>query len=190
MQQATEQHQSNGLGIAGFVVSLVGLLSCGLIAPIGAIMSAIALNKQPKGFAIAGLIIGIFGSLWIVVLFMFLGGLGGLLAIAGIAAGQHLEVLGETTDLAPIVETYRTANSGQLPPDITSLPGYLQQDEWLDPWGNPYRVEPDGEGFMFMSSGEDGVAGTMDDVEGYSSIGSGELQQFFDELESEGEGGR
>ena len=56
--------QTNGLGIAGFVVSLVALVLCwipwvnGVLALTGVILSAIALRKKPKGLAIAGLIIG------------------------------------------------------------------------------------------------------------------------------------
>jgi Na+-driven multidrug efflux pump len=54
---------SNGLGIAGFVVSLVGLIPCGLLCPLGALLSLIAVFRQPRGFAIAGLIIGTLGSI-------------------------------------------------------------------------------------------------------------------------------
>ena len=57
---------TNGLGIAGFIVSLVGLLSCGLLCPIGFLLSLVGLTKQPRGFAIAGAIIGAIGTLWLV----------------------------------------------------------------------------------------------------------------------------
>lgn len=70
--------QSNGLGIAGFVVSLVALLFCWLpyfnaiTALTAVILSAIGLKKLPKGLAIAGLIIGglvlIASIIWIVIL--------------------------------------------------------------------------------------------------------------------------
>ena len=58
--------QTNGLGVAGFIVSLVGMVLCfGLICPIGAILSGIALIWKPRGFALAGLILGVLGSvLW------------------------------------------------------------------------------------------------------------------------------
>lgn len=56
---------SNGLGVAGFVTSLVGLLlTCGLLCPLGFIFSLVALRKQPRGMAIAGAVIGGLGSLW------------------------------------------------------------------------------------------------------------------------------
>jgi hypothetical protein len=76
---------SNGMGLAGFIISLVGLMSCGLVSPIGLVLSWIGLSKEPKGLAIAGLVLGLLGSLWIVVALAF-GLFGGLLAVAGLSA--------------------------------------------------------------------------------------------------------
>ncbi|MEM9109031.1 MAG: DUF4190 domain-containing protein, partial [Planctomycetota bacterium] len=54
---------TNALGIAGFVVSLSGMIVClGLISPIGLVLSLIALAKSPRGYAVAGSIIGLLGS--------------------------------------------------------------------------------------------------------------------------------
>jgi len=191
MQQHTTS-ESNGLGVAGFVVSLVGLVTCGLIAPIGAVMSAFAMKKEPKGLAIAGLVIGIIGSLWIlgiVILAVVLGGLGAVLGLVGLAIGAELETMSETRDLAPAVEAYRVASDGQLPADVTVLPGYAQQDEYTDSWDNPYRVRPDGEGFTFFSVGMDGTAGTDDDIEGFSTVRVSEMQQLIEDLEGAGDTG-
>ena len=81
---------SNGLGIAGFIVSLVGIVgSCGLLCPVGLLMSIIAMRREPRGFAIAGLIIGLLGSLWIFIALGFIILTGGVVAAAvalGIAA--------------------------------------------------------------------------------------------------------
>lgn len=53
----------NGLGIAGFIVSLCGLLlTFGLICPVGIALSFFGLFKKPKGFAVAGLLIGVLGT--------------------------------------------------------------------------------------------------------------------------------
>lgn len=61
------QPESNGLGIAGFVVSLCGLiLTCGCASPIGLVLSLVALRKEPRGLAIAGTVIGAIGSLMII----------------------------------------------------------------------------------------------------------------------------
>ena len=77
--------QSNPLGIAGFVVSLLGLIPCGLLCPIGALLSFIAVFKPPRGFAIAGLVIGILGTILAstvgVGMIMGLGQLGGVSTI-------------------------------------------------------------------------------------------------------------
>ena len=58
---------AKGLGIAGFVLSLLGLLCCGCLPPLsfgGLIFSIIAMVKGNRsGLAIAGLILGILGSL-------------------------------------------------------------------------------------------------------------------------------
>jgi len=81
--------QQNGLAVAGFVLSLVGLFCFGFIVEVLAIIfSGIALSKcknpavPHKGLAIAGLVIGIIGFIsslfWI----------GTWLSLLGIAASE------------------------------------------------------------------------------------------------------
>lgn len=67
-QVVVNQAQGNGLGIAGFVVSLLGFFTCGLLCPIGLILSFIGLFKAPRGFAVAGTLLGFGGSLLPVIL--------------------------------------------------------------------------------------------------------------------------
>lgn len=76
------QPGSNGLGVAGFVLSLIGLLSCGLLSPVGLILSLAGLSKEPSGLAVAGTIIGGLGSLWIFSIALLF-----LLGVIGAAAG-------------------------------------------------------------------------------------------------------
>lgn len=73
MNGANQQNQ-NGLAIAGFVCSLVGLF-LGFVAVLGIIFSAIGLSKSNnqgaphRGMAIAGLVIGIVaGGVWLIIL--------------------------------------------------------------------------------------------------------------------------
>ncbi len=60
-----QQQQTNGLGIAGFVLSLVALFVSWipffgwLVWLLGLVLSAIAIVKKPRGLAIAGLVIAI-----------------------------------------------------------------------------------------------------------------------------------
>lgn len=55
--------EKNGLGVAGFVLSLVGLVLCWvpfanfILGGIGFILSLVGVFRRPKGLAIAGIII-------------------------------------------------------------------------------------------------------------------------------------
>ena len=69
-QQIIIQHQppkSNGLGTAGFVLALIGLILCWIpildwiLWLLGLIFSFIGVFKAPRGLAIAGLIISFIG---------------------------------------------------------------------------------------------------------------------------------
>ena len=60
----------NGLGTAGFIVSLLALFTCGIASPIGVLLSLPALFKPPRAFAIAGTVLGLIGTaflLWAIV---------------------------------------------------------------------------------------------------------------------------
>ncbi len=64
-----QREQTNGMGIAGFVLSVLSVFGCGVVyvsGPIwllGLIFSIIGLNRKPRGLAIAGLIISLLGLL-------------------------------------------------------------------------------------------------------------------------------
>lgn len=78
----------NSLGTAGFICSLLGLIiSCGILSPVGLVMSLIALKKQPRGLATAGVVLGIIGSLWLIAALVF-GLFAVILGALGIAAGS------------------------------------------------------------------------------------------------------
>lgn len=196
---------SNGLGIAGFVISLVGLCSGGVLSPIGLIISLIAVGRPPRGFAIAGIILGALGSCGILLtLLIFPFVLVALLAAAGATAGAvalaaalgipEFQAQLEMGLLSNAVAEYER-QEGQLPTTLGDLEraGYLDQyDEQdfkvlVDHWGNPYEYEvvepdpadPDAPRFRLYSRGEDGQAGTQDDIvfeaEGW--------QAFFQEMD-------
>jgi len=117
--------QTNGLGIAGFIVSLVGMVLCmGFICPIGAILSGIALIWKPRGFAIAGLILGLLGSLlWGIVI--------------GVWFYKMPSYFG-TNDLwmaQDEIDYYYSDNSDTLPDDAT---GQQLVQYSYDDWGTAY----------------------------------------------------
>lgn len=154
---------SNGLGIAGFILSLLGLLgTCGLLSPLGLLLSFIALFKRPRGFAIAGLIIGLLGSIWAIILF-FVIGLGAVLAMLGIGvAVQHVQAMHEINVLGDTV-TAKVAAGEPVPSDLTGLTSASIRT--TDPWGHSYRlIKKDDGTFDITSDGPDGKPATSDDL--------------------------
>lgn len=154
--------QGNGLAIAGFVTSLVGLLSCGLIAPVGLVLSAIAARRPPRGFAIAGIVLGLLGSLWLLIL----AGLGGL-ALGAVAVqygsvGVAVEVVADTINIELAIEEHH-ARHGTLPASLDELQS-LDPDARTDPWGRPYHLDPASARPRLLSDGPDGLPGTPDDL--------------------------
>ncbi len=167
---AMPARQSNGLGLAGFICSLVGLvLTGGLLCPIGLILSLAAIGKQPRGFAIAGLIIGLIGTCGgVLVLLVFGAVILAALGVATVAAiafsePQKLEVTSDMVTIAMAVEHYRDKNN-YLPATLEMLA--LEQDKLVDPWGQKYRYvqEDPKEKFDLVTAGEDKLWDTKDDV--------------------------
>lgn len=72
------QAQANDIGVAGFVLSLIGFLTCGCLSPLGLILSVAGLSREPRGLAIAGTVLGGLGSAWIVII--------GLLVLLGMVS--------------------------------------------------------------------------------------------------------
>ena len=73
-----QERKSNGIGVAGFVLSLVSifmsvfpLISC-LLWFLGLLFSFIGLFKQPRGLAVAGFVISMIGVVIIVLCAMFI----------------------------------------------------------------------------------------------------------------------
>lgn len=170
MQQAelVRPAESNGLGLAGFIVSLLGLLGTGgILCPVGLIMSLVALKREPRGFAIAGVVLGFLGTcggLIVVVLFgtMILAALGLAAAAIALADPQRNQMTTDFVVAAGLVEQYRDANDS-LPGDLVEAGASVSVR--TDPWGNQYRlavvdIDP---GYDIISSGADGIFDTPDD---------------------------
>lgn len=83
-QVVVVQTQQNGLGVAGFVTSLVALLTCGILTPISLILSLVALRKEPRGLAIAGTVIS---GIQIIIVAMV--GITPILALLGFGMASH-----------------------------------------------------------------------------------------------------
>ncbi|HWE39162.1 MAG TPA: DUF4190 domain-containing protein [Isosphaeraceae bacterium] len=168
--------ESNGLGTAGFVISLVGLLlTCGLLSPIGLILSIAGLFKPPRGLAIAGFIIGLIGSVGFAAF-----GLGFLLLLIGFgaaakAAGQVAQTTAAIQQASSAVAAYRAEHKA-LPDDAE---GQRLVAGSLDAWKHPLTYQKvDDKTFEIASAGLDGKPSTPDDIR----------RRFPNEADDEGEG--
>lgn len=159
----------NNLGLAGFIVSLVGIVSCGLLAPVGAVMSAVAMKREPRGFAIAGLVIGIVGSLWILAIAVAMAVVGAAGLALLFASGWHFGVMSDMVKITLAVSEHNDRH-GSAPASLDEL--QLPSDTVTDPWGNQYLYElaPGGASFTLRSAGPDGQFDTGDDIDWTSEV--------------------
>lgn len=76
LRRVNVEHNSNGMGVAGFVLALLGLILCWvpglnwILWLLGLIFSCIGLGRHPKGLAIAGLVISLLFIVLYIVLFV------------------------------------------------------------------------------------------------------------------------
>jgi hypothetical protein len=151
--------RSNGLGVAGFIVSLVGIFTAGILCPIGLLLSLLALFRSPRGFAIAGVFVGLLGTLILAAWLAFFGILGftclnfskPMLVTSGAIDNAHRKI-----------DIYQATHNHQFPDAITAN-GLIA--EFHDGWGRPLHYIPRGFGYAVRSDGADGVTGTEDDLE-------------------------
>lgn len=155
----------NGLGIAGFVLSLVSLFMCaGGLWPISLGLSIAGMRREPKGLAIAGLVLsGVAAMLFLVMVLPFI--LIPMFVVPmAIASGPTMLVTSEELVLSSRVAAHVQA-TGSLPASLAAVAG-VDASMTTDPWGTSYRLvaTPDGGGFSIESAGPDGQFGTADDV--------------------------
>ena len=172
-----EEGATNGLGIAGFVCSLVGLCSGGVLSPVGLILSLIALGKRPRGFAIWGVVLGALGSCGILLALLLVplviagalaaAGLAGFAAVIAGAGGTDIESQFDMAVLSLNTEE-RIAQStgGVLPATLDEAAPGVSERLKTDAWGNAYNFEltEGGTKYRLYSAGPDGVPKTADDV--------------------------
>ena len=152
-------NQSNAMGTAGFVVSLIGLLTCGLLSIFGLVLSLFGLRKNPKGFAIAGAIMGLLGLVE--------------LALVGLFAYNAVQAVGtmQTAIYQGVSESIATEiandvakeweSTGELPNETD---GQSFTEGKTDLFEGGYLYETDGSSFTIRGAGTDLEFNTEDDV--------------------------
>jgi hypothetical protein len=161
----------NGLGVAGFIVSLVGTLACGTLAPLGLLLSLVAVFKRPRGFALAGIIIGLLGSALLAAAgFGIVMGALGLKGAAEVAGREAMFVGSEEA----IVQYYQ--QQGRLPDDAQAEALLPQVDpggsQWVASFKPRYERLNETE-FRIALPGPDGQHGTADDITRQFDVSAG-----------------
>ncbi len=169
--------RSNGLGVAGFVISLIGILTCAggiILCPLGLILSACGMRKEPRGLAITGFVLGLLRSIVPIVMIlvfgvsiygaMFTSCMGCLgLSAAATAVGHNIVVTNQAIDRAQVdIIAYTTAHAGALPADADGTAEIVGE---TDAWTHRMRytrLSPTQ--YEIRSEGQDGIFGTADDV--------------------------
>ena len=174
--------ETNGLGTAGFVVSLIGLALCGIPSIIGLLISAMALGKKPKGLATAGVVIGLVGLLELVAV--------GIAAFSvyrvAQTASESISAFGTEAQTHILSEQIgkKWLETGEVP---TQAEGDAILDESTDLYGQPLIYETDGVSFSVRSCGPDGMVNTDDDIVAGPFLVPEETQDFDPEQEFEAE---
>jgi len=156
--------QQNSVGLVGFVLSIVGIFTCGILCPIAMLISFFGLFKQPKGFAIAGTIIGFLGSVAFVAIVAITIMTVFTVATTLMALGDFLVEYGAR--YSPLFDAQQAVAVEWA--DKEGLPSEDEGNEIiqgkLDMWGNQIIYETTGKSYSLRSTGEDGIAGNEDDV--------------------------
>ncbi|MBX2851534.1 MAG: hypothetical protein KTR15_07305 [Phycisphaeraceae bacterium] len=153
---------TNALGIAGFVVSLSGMIVClGLTCPLGLVLSLIALAKSPRGYAIAGSIVGALGSvLGVLTALVFTGVIG-----TGLFGNPYYSHTANEIDNASYdINSHFQNNQDTLPDQAT---GNMLISSYDDEWNNNLKYEPtpgSTTDYTITSAGPDTVFNTIDDI--------------------------
>ncbi|HTN77139.1 MAG TPA: DUF4190 domain-containing protein [Pirellulaceae bacterium] len=160
--QGSAPQPTNGMGLVGFVTSILGLFTCGLLNVISLPLSLIGLLWKPRGFAIAGTIISLFGT--------------GLLALVGFS--MILVLTGFKKTETPQDQTANTSLRIQEASDIinqfqkehNALPDAIEGRKLIiekkDAWGETldYDLDEPNNSFVIRSAGPDKQFDTPDDV--------------------------
>jgi len=163
-----QRRRYNWWGFNGLLLSIAGLMTCGLLAPLSLLISLIGLRRSPRGAALTGTLISLAGLGLIVS--MVIGGLtenarrqsriDRIRQSRQVAeqVDQCRALLNEATD---DLADYRNEHNGVLP---SAIDGNVLIIKYVDPWEMELRYEELAEGGLVRSAGPDRQFDTPDDV--------------------------
>lgn len=175
---------TNTLGLIGFILGVVGLcITGGILSPVGLVISFVALFRPPRGFAVAGVIVGLVGTCgcsWLgIPLLLVAVGVLSLGAMMGFVSGVISSTAGKEAATAFHIGVIMfglnayVGQHGSLPPALSDLD--LPAEVLKDGWGGAFSYTPgeDGKSFKLSSPGADGTPGSKDDLDLTGVVGPG-----------------
>lgn len=167
-----EPLQTNGMGVASFVFSILAFVALPVVGSIvGLVLGIIAMRREPKGLAIAGTVLSVVGLLIacaVLAAFAMMFGFFASLA-QGFSTQSSVAVTIGSQQWAATGAAQHLAATGDWPSDIEFLNGGAAV---FDAWGTPMvlKVVAEGDGpdaptrASIESAGPDGVFDTEDDL--------------------------
>jgi len=170
----------NGLGIAGFVISLLGVLTFGLLSPVGLFFSLLGMLRSPRGFAATGTLLGLLGTgFWALLIYAVLHADHSRREHAEVTRGRQATVR-QIDEVNKQINEFVMENEGNLPDEIDGNRLAVQRQ---DAWGQELQYQPNKSGFVILSAGPDGKFQTRDDVsKGFSYEVKNSDRQYLIEL--------
>ena len=156
-QAYPQQRPTNALGVVGLVFSCLGFITCGLLSPIGFLLSMIGLLNQPRTAAVVGSVIGFLGSFWLVLFgYAIVGGF--FFAKSALQEVQTVTAFGNA--MSTVLELKR--DNGRLP-DASEGEELVRTTR--DAWQERIMYTRSGDDtFVLHSAGPDREHGTDDDL--------------------------
>ena len=171
---AATPSQGNPGAVVGFILSILSLMGCLILAPIGLFVSVKGLGREEnRGLAIAGVVISSIQSVallfvvgyFIVVIFV----IGGITAASATALSQASASLQRQMQTDIVLEqAYMEVIQYEAENDRwpTGKEGGEIVEAFVDGWGHPLVFDATSdEGWRVVSVGEDGRFDTYDDIE-------------------------
>jgi hypothetical protein len=150
----------NGIGTAGFVFSILGIFTGGLLSPIGLLFSFFGLFKRPRSLAASGFVLSLLG----------VGFVSSMVAMPVIMHRQQMahrqyqaQAQVAQRQIAEVIQQIESRPESES----QSLDGYEGNAitvQHLDPWGTELRFDERQDGYAVRSAGPDQRFDTRDDL--------------------------
>jgi len=159
--QTPSAPRGNALGTAGFIVSIIGLFACGVLGPVGLTLSAFGMRKEPRGLAVAGLVIGIVSTLELIAVVVLVVFATAAASRAAAAFAPTIKTLAEMQTANTHIESYYSTHTSMLPSDADGNAVIVERDGWGHPF-QYHQIRPTD--FELRSAGPDGIFANGDDI--------------------------